>query len=164
MSEQDRFARMNAEFGKLPSGEFYDPTLRNELTESAPGFLSDASTDPREGAALDAFEQDFALGDVPELEYIREVEATNDADADAELLSFMRTVVAAPSLPALPITETDVSAAEVYLVVQLGDKLFDGKLISVINRRTRYLPAFLVTVELADGVRRLVRADHTLAA
>jgi hypothetical protein len=94
-----------------------------------------------------------------------EVEATADQDADAELISFMRTVVAAPSLPeALSITETDVSAAEVYVVVQLGKRLYDGTLISVVNRRTTFSPAFLVTVELADGVRRLVRADHTLAA
>lgn len=94
-----------------------------------------------------------------------EVEATNDADADAELMSFMRTVVEAPSLPAdFPVTETDVAVAEVYVVVQLRGKLYDGKLIAVVNRRTTLSPAFLVTVELEDGIRRLVRADHTLAA
>lgn len=109
-------------------------------------------------------DQDFALGDVPELEYDREVEATNDADADAELISFMRTVVEAPSLPEFPITETDVSAAEVPLVVQSGKELLWGKLISVVNRRTRFMPAFLVVVEFPDGIRRMVRADHTLAA
>lgn len=137
--------------------------------------------------------QDFALGDVPELEYTpepiaapdglgqrdpnegidewhafmseqAEVEATNEADADAELISFMRTVVDAPSLPEFPITETDVSAAEVSLVVQFGKELLWGKLVSVINRRTRFLPAFLVVVEFPDGIRRMVRADHTLAA
>ncbi len=71
----------------------------------------------------------------------------------------------APSLPAtLPITVTDVAIAEVYVVVQLRGKLYDGKLISVVNRRTTLSPAFLVTVELEDGIRRLVRADHTLAA
>lgn len=109
-------------------------------------------------------DQDFALGDVPELEYDREVEATNDADADAELISFMRTVVEAPSLPEFPVTETDVSAAEVPLVVQSGKELLWGKLISVVNRRTRFMPAFLVVVEFPDGIRRMVRADHTLAA
>lgn len=93
------------------------------------------------------------------------VEATHDADADAELLSFMRTVVEAPSLPpAFPVTETDVAVAEVYIVVQLRGRLYDGKLISVVNRRTTLSPALLVTVELEDGIRRLVRADHTLAA
>lgn len=113
----------------------------------------------------EAHEQDFALGDVPELEYVREVEATHDTDADAELLSFMRTVVAIPGLPdEFPITETDVSAAEVPLVVQSGKELLWGKLISVVNRRTRFLPAFLVVVEFPDGIRRMVRADHTLAA
>jgi nucleoside diphosphate kinase len=63
----------------------------------------------------------------------------------------------------LPITETDVSAAEVIGVLQFGKRLVWATLVSVVNRRTRFAPAFLVTVEF-EGVRRLVRADMFLAA
>lgn len=63
----------------------------------------------------------------------------------------------------LPVIATDVSAAKVSMVVQLGKRLAWGTLISVVNRRTAFSPAFLCTVEV-DGVRRLVAADHCLAA
>lgn len=138
----------------------------DEATAAHISAMADAGTPYSQDAIDDMMpSQDFALGDVPELEYDREVEATDELESDRELISFMRTVVEAPSLPtAFPITETDVAVAEVYVVVQLRGKLYNGKLISVVNRRTTLSPAFLVTVELEDGVRRLVRADHTLAA
>lgn len=110
-------------------------------------------------------EQDFALGDVPELEYDSEVEATAELDSDRELIEFTRVLAAGPVLPEFPITETDVAVAEVYVVAQLGRKLYDGVLISVVNRRTKFAPTFLATVQFDhDGVRRLVRADDMLAA
>lgn len=63
----------------------------------------------------------------------------------------------------LPVTETDVTTANVVVVVQSGTKLVWGKLISVVNRRTRYCPPILATVEI-NGVRRLIAADDLLAA
>jgi hypothetical protein len=93
-----------------------------------------------------------------------EVEATGDADADAELLSFMRAVVELPN-PVMPTTETDVRALDgsaLATLVQSGTKLIWGKLIAVVNRRTKYAAPLLATVEFPDGVRRLVSADDIL--
>jgi hypothetical protein len=114
-----------------------------------------------------ADDQDFALGDVPELEYDREIEAVQETASNDELLSFMRTVVEAPVLPELPVTETDVRTPDgsaLVTLVQSGSKLIWGRLIAVVNRRTRYLPPLLATVEFPDGVRRLVRADDILVS
>lgn len=96
-----------------------------------------------------------------------EVEATSDADADAELLSFMRAVVELPN-PILPVTETDVRALDgsaLATLVQSGTKLIWGKLITVVNRRSSYIQGpLLATVEFPDGVRRLVSADDILVS
>jgi hypothetical protein len=96
-----------------------------------------------------------------------EVEATSDADADAELLSFMRAVVELPN-PVLPVTETDVRALDgsaLATLVQSGTKLIWGKLIAVVNRRSSYIQGpLLATVEFPDGVRRLVSADDILVS
>lgn len=64
----------------------------------------------------------------------------------------------------LPVTETNVGVSDVAVVVQSGSKLIWGKLIAVVNRRTRYSAPFLCTVELESGVRQLVAADDVLAA
>jgi hypothetical protein len=135
--------------------------------ESCDGFYAD--------------DQDFALGDVPELEYddvddqapqrvnvtTAEIEATSGADADAELLSFMRAVVELPN-PVMPVTETDVRALDgsaLATLVQSGTKLIWGKLIAVVNRRSSYIQGpLLATVEFPDGVRRLVSADDILVS
>ena len=64
----------------------------------------------------------------------------------------------------LPVTTTNVKVSDVSVVVQSGSRLLWGKLINVINRRTRYSAPLLVTVELESGVRQLVAADDILAA
>lgn len=61
-------------------------------------------------------------------------------------------------------TATNIEVSNVAVVVQSGSRLLWGKLINVVNRRTRYLPPLLVTVELESGVRQLVAADDVLAA
>lgn len=97
-----------------------------------------------------------------------EIEAANDADADAELLGFLGSVIEqAERELELPTTETDVRTPEglaLVTLVQSGSKLIWGKLIAVVNRRTRYCAPLLVTVEFPDGVRRLVSADDVLVS
>lgn len=95
-------------------------------------------------------------------------EITVDPEFAAEVDSLIARDLAADLPPAtafvsMPITETDVSAAEVMGLAQLGKRVVWAKLISVVNRRTRFAPAFLVTVEV-EGIRRLIKADHYLAA
>lgn len=63
----------------------------------------------------------------------------------------------------LPITETNVKAANVDVVVQLRNRLYNGKLIAVVNRRTRFMHPILATVEVG-GHRFLVNANDLLAA
>lgn len=63
----------------------------------------------------------------------------------------------------LPIMATNVEVSNVAVVVQSGSRLLWGKLINVVNRRTRYSAPLLVTVEV-DGHRQLVAADDILAA
>lgn len=120
-----------------------------------------------ESGFADEVEQDFALGDVPELEYDTEVEATNDAAADAEVIEFTEAVTSEASWMAKinqPITETNVQGQDgtaLATLVQFGSKLVWGKLIAVVNRKTKYSAPLLVTVEIA-GVRRLLSADDVL--
>jgi hypothetical protein len=117
--------------------------------------------------ALDVLEagQDFALGDVPELEY----DTTVDPEFAAEVDALVARDLAADLPPAsvyqtsLPVTETDVEAANVDVVVQLKSRLYNGKLIAVVNRRTTFANPILATVEVG-GVRFLVNADDMLAA
>ena len=81
----------------------------------------------------------------------------------ADMAQWGRELLVGAPKPRVNVTTTDVSAAEVVGLVQLGSRLFWGKLINVIRRGTRFSPDFLVTVEVAV-VRRLVKADHYLAA
>jgi len=64
----------------------------------------------------------------------------------------------------LPTTETDVrgpGGSALSTLVQSGSKLVWGRLIAVVNRRSKYSSPLLVTVEI-DGVRRLLSADDVL--
>jgi hypothetical protein len=126
--------------------------------ESGAWVDADASTDPREEAALDAFAAEF------EGQSVNEVEATNDAAADAELIEFTRVLAVGPIATPMPITETNVQALDgsgAVALVQFGSKLVWGKLIAVIQRRTKYSSPLLATVEVR-GVRRLLNADDIL--
>jgi hypothetical protein len=161
-----------------------DETNRDDQPSGDDHLSAQDHRDGCECESCDGFyadDQDFALGDVPELEYddvddqapqrvnvtTAEVEATSDADADAELLSFMRAVVELPN-PVMPVTETDVRALDgsaLATLVQSGTKLIWGKLIAVVNRRSSYIQGpLLATVEFPDGVRRLVSADDILVS
>ena len=62
-----------------------------------------------------------------------------------------------------PVTETDVEVAKVDVVVQLKGRLYDGKLIAVVNRWTKFANPILATVEVG-GHRFLVNANDMLAA
>lgn len=97
-----------------------------------------------------------------------EIAWNSDEKADREAIEFVREVsqlMHVVCTPKVNVTVTDVREAEVVGLVQIGSRLAWGKLIDVIRRG--YLntakPDFLVTVEV-DGVRRLVKADHYLAA
>jgi hypothetical protein len=95
-------------------------------------------------------------------------DAAVDPQFAAEVDSLVARNLAADPPPAqvyeaAPITETDVAAADVDVVVQLKSRLYNGKLIAVVNRRTRYCQPILATVEVG-GVRFLVNADDMLAA
>lgn len=111
--------------------------------------LTSSETDPEFAAEVDALVARELAADVPSGLIERTQFATNDP-----LLFAAK----------FPVTETDVAVSNVAVVVQSGSKLIWGKLIAVVNRRTRYLPPFLCTVELESGVRQLVAADDILAA
>lgn len=93
-------------------------------------------------------------------EFAAEVDALIAADLAPETTRILRDAVA-PLV--LPITETDVQAANVDVVVQLRKRLYNGKLIAVVNRRTMFSNPICATVEVG-GVRFLVNADDLLAA
>jgi hypothetical protein len=97
-----------------------------------------------------------------------ETEAANDVLADVELLGFLGGVIEQIERELrLPITETDVRTSEgqaLVTLVQSGSKLVWGKLIAVINRRTKYAAPLLATIEFPDGIRRLVSADDILVS
>jgi hypothetical protein len=88
------------------------------------------------------------------------------AATDEELLGFLGEVIhAVEERLELPITETDVRTPQgeaLVTLVQSGTRLIWGKLISVVNRRTRYAAPLLASVEFPDGIRRLVSADDIL--
>lgn len=89
------------------------------------------------------------------------VELGLDNQEDREVIEFVRDV--ARTLDQLPVTETDIASARIECVVQIGSRLATGTLISVVNRRTRFLHPVLATVEV-EGVRRLINADDLLVA
>lgn len=62
------------------------------------------------------------------------------------------------------VTPLPADAVPDVVLVQSGSRLIWGKLINIVNRRTRYLTPLLATVELASGVRQLVAADDLLVA
>jgi hypothetical protein len=97
-----------------------------------------------------------------------ETEAANDVLADVELLGFLGGVIEQIERELrLPVTETDVRTSEgqaLVTLVQSGSKLVWGKLIAVINRRTKYAAPLLATIEFPDGIRRLVSADDILVS
>lgn len=65
-----------------------------------------------------------------------------------------------------PVTETNVVAPDktaLVTLVQFGSKLVWGRLIAVVNRRTKYSSPLLATVEIG-GIRRLINADEVLVS
>lgn len=95
-------------------------------------------------------------------EFAAEVDAlvAKDLAADVPPARMVERVQAAAQFP---ITETDVAQAQVDVVVQLKSRLYIGKLVAVVNRRTKFAQPVLATVEVG-GVRFLVNTDDVLAA
>lgn len=92
-----------------------------------------------------------------------EIEQLHNEQSDAELIEFTREM-AESLLETMPMTETNViadSGKALLVLVQIGSKLAWGKLMAVVNRRTRYADPLLSTVEV-NGVRRLVKAKDML--
>jgi len=141
----------------------------------------DVSTDPREETALDEFaasfeddEQGPTLDQLTNDELVEFTDSVVDPEFAADVDALVAANIAADVPPArmvervqaaaaFPITETDVAQAQVDVVVQLKSRLYNGKLIAVVNRRTKFAQPILATVEVG-GVRFLVDADHMLAA
>lgn len=155
-----------------PSLQTETPEQMAERLAQVPSPQRDYQTSQEALVALGAFvaetdeaiadeERDFALGDVPELEH--------DATSDAELAEFLEHVVASDPVPTAAtrlerITETDVRGLDgtgLVALVQFGSKLVWGKLIAIVNRRTKYAAPLLATIEIG-GVRRLLNADDVL--
>lgn len=142
--------------------EFYADEHDGPVVGAAPDGLGqrDLNEGIDEWHAFMDKEFDSADTDV-DPEFAAEVDALVVADLTPETTRILRDAVA-PLV--LPITETDVQAtARVDVVVQLRNRLYNGKLIAVVNRRTRFAQPVLATVEVG-GHRFLVNADDMLAA
>lgn len=92
--------------------------------------------------------------------------AATIADVEADVLLIDQKIYPFDMIMPKSITETDVrtsSGLALVALVQFGSKLVWGKLIAVVNRRTKYAASLLATVEIA-GVRRLLNADDVLVS
>lgn len=123
---------------------------------STPSPMREYQSSQEALAVLDAHLDAAETGDEIDPEFAAEVDVLVARDLATDLPP-------ASVFAFMPVTEIDVKAAGVTGLVQWGKRLVWAKLISVVNRRTSFSPAFLVTVEF-EGVRRLVKADHYLAA